>query len=1079
MMHQNTHIVSCCHWNTTFDSKPLANEFQNKISNWSTYHLHRTIDEVFDTICSDNQIIKIETLTIDLGKIEYEELLRELPLRIKEALRNELYTLLMYPKQGNNTVQIISNSISQIETLRHYLLRGVLSWNYQAEKGTVEEIMQLQLLNNKLELIKMLKTIAIKENVRKRIAWQLKEKTIKTIISGVVPNNYKKINDFSGELIKVQEKENIIQTSTKDLKKNLWYWILNYLFTERGSIFNELSFVKSTIKQMANHFNITYEVLLELIQKAIRKLKEYTHIKKGFIAILQELTKELERIPFQQSSVLLKEKDTWKVLLQYLSLPNQLNTEVKKEQFNRLLIYWCKNDAFKLRKVIVSLIKEKATWLKVLSSLHKETLQVLISVLEKKQSETAIQQLVFLESMLLAKEIKLSKIELWKFGVTFLITNEDISFNSYSFFDFLIEKIAKNTAKSKTEILQKLVYGEVPSTHKNIQFVEVYNELKSLYISSKNTTNKNSSSSEIKELKNISKKHEFTALELFKVLRKYIQVYTPSCTINSRTYSYSVLFLLGLEIDPAQIREIIQQETVATNALQELEKIISFEEFIALITKDTPKEQEEIKSIAILFAITSKIGSTRVQRQLRSLFWKYTITILNTTTNRVERIRRLTQLIFTELFKIETVDATYVLQEIQRSGFIVPELLRKVLQDEFSVFKYLTVNQKEAQHHGIIVVGTEMITIEKLCKAILIDNTIPNWFKNTHYTFQELLDELVLKHPLVILKILRKYSKTELQIKKFSKKIAMDTLLHVLVNIYPTQRKQLTTILQLYQNISFLNLKRSLITIIQEIIHQKVIISWCWSNWKILSSVTIWNEILWEIKVLRNRDSGQILKAFSAISPSLPMPLQISLKQLRDETTIQEELKINANSLPKEFKMKTTELSKEKFGIAIPNAGIVLLNDYFLMLLERLELVKDRDFNSIANKLDAVHYLQYVVTGHSQTEESLLTLNKVLCGIPLTTPIQSGTTIEEKNKILMNGLLMSAISYWPTIGDTSIDGFRGNWLVREGVLYEEEERWDLIIEKRAYDVLLNQSPFSFSIIKLPWMQKPLHVNWPY
>lgn len=166
-------------------------------------------------------------------------------------------------------------------------------------------------------------------------------------------------------------------------------------------------------------------------------------------------------------------------------------------------------------------------------------------------------------------------------------------------------------------------------------------------------------------------------------------------------------------------------------------------------------------------------------------------------------------------------------------------------------------------------------------------------------------------------------------------------------------------------------------------------------------------------------------------------------------------------------------------GIPIPNAGLVILNSYFLMLLERLNLVKDKTFITTEAQLEAVHYLQYLVTGLEQTEESLLPLNKVLCGVSVDTPIQDRITISDNDKQLMDSLIQSAIGYWSAIGETSTNGFRGNWLVREGVLREEEDRWSLTIEKRAYDILLTQSPFSFSIIKLPWMPKPIHVNWPY
>ena len=166
-------------------------------------------------------------------------------------------------------------------------------------------------------------------------------------------------------------------------------------------------------------------------------------------------------------------------------------------------------------------------------------------------------------------------------------------------------------------------------------------------------------------------------------------------------------------------------------------------------------------------------------------------------------------------------------------------------------------------------------------------------------------------------------------------------------------------------------------------------------------------------------------------------------------------------------------------GITVPNAGLVILNSYFLMLFDRLNLVKNKTFITREAQLDAVHYLQYLVTGLEQTETSLLLLNKVLCGLAIDTPIQDHISISEENKTLMNGLIESAIAHWNAIGQTTINGLRGNWLVREGMLIEQEDSWALTVEKRPYDILLMKSPFSFSIIKLPWMDKPLHVNWPY
>ena len=152
-----------------------------------------------------------------------------------------------------------------------------------------------------------------------------------------------------------------------------------------------------------------------------------------------------------------------------------------------------------------------------------------------------------------------------------------------------------------------------------------------------------------------------------------------------------------------------------------------------------------------------------------------------------------------------------------------------------------------------------------------------------------------------------------------------------------------------------------------------------------------------------------------------------------------------------------------------------MLNGYFEILFERLGLLDSgRMFNQEIHQAAAVHYLQYLVTGLSSTEKSLLPLNKILCGLPVAETVPESFLIARANTELINGLIHAAIVYWPSIGNSSVEWFRCNWLVRDGLLVEQEDRWELIVEKRAYDILIHKSPFSFLIIKQQWMDKPVY-----
>jgi Contractile injection system tape measure protein len=173
------------------------------------------------------------------------------------------------------------------------------------------------------------------------------------------------------------------------------------------------------------------------------------------------------------------------------------------------------------------------------------------------------------------------------------------------------------------------------------------------------------------------------------------------------------------------------------------------------------------------------------------------------------------------------------------------------------------------------------------------------------------------------------------------------------------------------------------------------------------------------------------------------------------------------------------QISKNQI-IEVNNAGLVLLQGYLTMYLERLELLDKDDktkFKDLESQYKAVHCLQYLVTGMTDTEEHYLLLNKLLCNLPFTHPIPRTYSLTDADKEIAHGLIEAMINYWPECGGNSIDGFRGNWLVRDGILKEQDDQWELIVSKRSYDIMLNRSPFSYSIIRLPWMLKPIYVSW--
>ncbi len=182
-------------------------------------------------------------------------------------------------------------------------------------------------------------------------------------------------------------------------------------------------------------------------------------------------------------------------------------------------------------------------------------------------------------------------------------------------------------------------------------------------------------------------------------------------------------------------------------------------------------------------------------------------------------------------------------------------------------------------------------------------------------------------------------------------------------------------------------------------------------------------------------------------------------------------------SKPLLWKDPNEKENKKSEPISINNAGLVLASTYIPTLFQRLNLTDGKVFGSEKAKYQALFCLQYLVDGRSDAPEYLLPLNKILCGIPISTPIPSQVDLPSGAISIIDGLLHAIISHWNSLGSTSIEGLRTTFIQREGQLLDEEKQWQLSVIPGAFDMLLDQIPWSFQTIKFPWMDKPLFVTW--
>lgn len=165
----------------------------------------------------------------------------------------------------------------------------------------------------------------------------------------------------------------------------------------------------------------------------------------------------------------------------------------------------------------------------------------------------------------------------------------------------------------------------------------------------------------------------------------------------------------------------------------------------------------------------------------------------------------------------------------------------------------------------------------------------------------------------------------------------------------------------------------------------------------------------------------------------------------------------------------------------IADAGMVLLAVYTQPLFHRLALLSEGRFRDADAESRAVRCLTWLVHGHDKVSEPECVLAKLLCGMPLRTPLTGNPATDPGTQQMLEGLLSAVIAHWTALGNTSHRGLRETFLQREGRLTRESREagahWRLVVRAGPFDMLLDRLPWSYATIKLPWMKEVLHVDW--
>lgn len=161
----------------------------------------------------------------------------------------------------------------------------------------------------------------------------------------------------------------------------------------------------------------------------------------------------------------------------------------------------------------------------------------------------------------------------------------------------------------------------------------------------------------------------------------------------------------------------------------------------------------------------------------------------------------------------------------------------------------------------------------------------------------------------------------------------------------------------------------------------------------------------------------------------------------------------------------------------VTNAGLALLHPFLPLLFSHVGYTHNDEWLSEEIRERALMLTQFLISGDDLCPEFDLMLNKVLLGYPFSKTVKAEMVLSDFEKGEAADLLTSVIGHWAALRNTSLDGLRATFLKRDGKLSCDNTRWLLQVEQKTVDILLGKLPWSFSIVKTPWMDQMLHVEW--
>jgi hypothetical protein len=1018
-----------------------------------------------------------------------------------------------------------------IELIKHYLVFGSLPWWARPySTGNIVDLFLDLIRTVPKALSDIIRALGQNEEVRKQIATVFDDEVTKKIIKLLEPENYLFIINYAAQVQQLHVKKVVVHTDIKDFKKAVWKFIIDFLLAERGSEFNERMFLESNIRRLAANYNIQYGDMLRCFVQSIGQQHQDSVGHMPLFKLLAGLLKDKDWQSLEHSS---QEASKHRVSeLQRSSLNETRQVVVLKDVLLHWLIYgnlpWWGKEYFEWTgaKMIETLLSkapaEAALLLKFSGSesnarhriIHQIPLQLVIAVFKLYPQGPEAARLYEYFSAAASAQIKSDdQLDYARAGKNILLVLWDVFIDGqYRSFDpgafiqgailyltehypikvpQILDALKKEFGTADREVYQKILDQVSPPVAAiNLEQAPLDGDTGTIAVNgviSDPLTDEDPGDSQAVV------NEAFRILEYFLANQKLPAPFKDTAPFHVNEVIKQLLELLNNSNKGAldQLLQSAGSERLYSLIDVDLENVQiggdADQRISGYLPGDplVPKEETVREALRILeyFLINGVMpeyldgADKRYRLKQLIMFLNYerrpALDDLLGKQGHLSRARMQLHNIFATAGNMAEInagrtlrsyfekDALLYIREITPSGvgpgqdtnlraLMAPLLADPQTHAEFvrSVLKqpamagYIARYYSDELAFGLLnssssVIGSEMQAqlreLHELFSFFLTDTLMREWFHKLFREFNLMIlgGHITAKVPSAYLGAFFRFISSA----NYALYLKLSIALIASVKVPPP------------------TLAPKLAEVLKELHGHK-------EN----------DRAKLEVQKLLTEADQQALRQITGSQPGG--------KRIPEAKQLKEELAGNKQLREAVKKEKNKELLiKNEETVYITNAGLVLLNPFLSTYFVRLGMMEGGRFVSADAQLRAVLLLQYLVNGTRHCAEHELVLNKILCNLPVEEPVVPEIILSGNEIKVSEELLKAVLNAWEKLRNTSIQGFQASFLQRPGALVFRDDAWHLRVEQRSYDVLLQTLPWTIGMIKTPWMDNFLYVEW--